>query len=92
MIAPKALGVWRWVIALIALPGAVFDYLENTAVSAMIAAGPDGITEADVAEASLWTALKSAFTTIALVVLLIFLVVWVFQRRGHGNTTGATPA
>ena len=92
MIAPKLLGAWRWVIALIAIPGAVFDYLDNSAVSAMIAAGPDGITEADVADASLWTALKSAFTTIAFVVLLAFLVVWVVSRRGRRKTTGATPA
>jgi hypothetical protein len=92
LIAPKSLGAWRWVIALIAIPGAVFDYLENAAVSAMIAAGPDGITEADVADASLWTVLKSAFTTIAFVVLLAFLVVWVFSRRGSTKAPGATPA
>jgi len=92
MIAPKALGIWRWVIALIAIPGAVFDYLENAAVSAMIAAGPDGLTETEVAGASLWTVLKSAFDTIAFVVVLVFVVVWVFSRRGSSKAPGATPA
>ncbi|MCB1501403.1 MAG: hypothetical protein KDK07_16725 [Bauldia sp.] len=89
MLAPKALGIWRWMIALIAIPGAVFDYLENAAVSAMIAAGPDGISDDQIATASLWTVLKSAFTTIAIVVLLALLVVWVVQRRWLASATQA---
>lgn len=80
MISPKRLGGWRWIIALIAIPGSIFDYLENAAVSGMIAVGPGGITEAEVARASLWTLLKSGFTTVALVVLLIMLATWVFGR------------
>ena len=90
MIAPRRLKGWRWIIATIAIPGAVFDYLENAAVSSMIAAGPGGITEAQVATASLWTLLKSAFTTIALVVLIIMLATWVFGRGSDAKS--ADPA
>ena len=86
LIAPRRWGIWRFVIALIAVPGAVFDYLENAAVSAMIAAGPSGITEADVATASLWTALKGGFTTVSFVVLLVLLAMWVFGRGSDAKT------
>jgi len=73
-LAPARLGIWRWVLALIAVPGAVFDYLENAAVSAMLAAGADGLTPAIVASADRWTVLKSAFTAVAMVTLVLFLV------------------
>ena len=82
-LAPPRLGVWRYVIALVAIPGAVFDYLENAGVSAMLALGADGIDAATVAAASRWTVLKSAFDTLAFVVLLAFLVAWLAGRLGR---------
>jgi len=73
-LAPAKLGIWRWVLALIAIPGAVFDYLENAAVSAMLAAGADGLTSVAVDTADRWTVLKSAFTAVAMITLVLLLV------------------
>jgi hypothetical protein len=73
-LVPMRLGVWRWVLALIAIPGAVFDYLENAAVSAMLTGGADGLTTAAVSTADRWTVLKSAFTAVAMITLVLLLV------------------
>jgi hypothetical protein len=73
---PRRLGIWRWLIALIAIPGSVFDYLENAAVSTMLVAGHDGLTSQLVETANRWTVLKSVFSTVAMVILLMLIVVW----------------
>jgi hypothetical protein len=72
-LSPRRFGPWRWAAALAALPIAICDYLENHAVAAMIAAGPDGLTAALVDAASRWTVLKSASTTAVMVVLVVLL-------------------
>lgn len=72
--APRNLGSWRWLAGLVALPVAVFDYLENHAVAAMIEAGASGITPELVAEAAQWTVLKSGATTVVMLVLLALLL------------------
>lgn len=73
------------ILALVALPGAVFDYLENNAVSAMLSAGASGLTEEAVARASLWTLLKSVFATIAMLVLLGLAAMALWKRFAlHG--------
>jgi hypothetical protein len=74
VLAPKSWGVWRWVAALTAVPGAVGDYLENHAVAGMLALGADGITPGVVARASMWTLVKSSFTTLAMAILLLLLI------------------
>jgi len=85
-LAPVRWGRWRWIVALVAIPGAVFDYAENGAVAGMLRLGADGITPDMVAAASRWSMLKSAATTIAMVILLLLLLVWIgarlFGRRG----------
>jgi hypothetical protein len=76
--------------ALVALPGAVFDSLENASVTAMLNAGADRLTPELVARASLWTLLKSVFTTIAMLPLLAFagMVLWrrIFADRAARPT------
>jgi hypothetical protein len=70
---------WRFVLLLVPIPGMVFDYLENHAVSAMLAAGADGLTVEIVARASMFSRLKAAFTTLSLVLLLILVFVGAFR-------------
>ena len=74
-------GWLRWLLIVPALLGMVFDYLENLAIGRMLEAGPNSLTEALVTEASRWTMLKSGFTTISMVAVMILLGVWVVARR-----------
>lgn len=84
---PRSLGVWRWPFALIAVPGSVFDYLENHAVSAMLAAGDKGLTPALVETANRWTVLKSGFSAIAMAILILLAVVKAIGRL-HAHSRG----
>lgn len=77
-------------LALVALPGAVFDYLENSSVTAMLNAGASSLTPELVARASLWTLLKSTFTTIAMLMLLAFVVMALWRRVFSGRKAAAT--
>lgn len=80
---PSYLG---WPMASIALGAAIFDYLENNAVAAMLKAGSGELTETMVSTASNWTLSKSISTTIASVTLLVVLSIkgisW-FKSRGN---------
>ena len=78
-LTPKGWGGWRWVLALTAIPGALFDYLENAAVTVMLTVGADGLTPDMAATANRWTTWKSGMTTIAMTVLLILLAAWGWQ-------------
>jgi hypothetical protein len=80
LMAPERWGRWRWLLAATALPSAAFDYLENHAVRVMLQVGADGITPAEVAIANRWTVLKSATSTIAMVILLALLIGWTANR------------
>jgi membrane protease YdiL (CAAX protease family) len=71
---PRRIGAWRWVVAAIALPVGVFDYLENHAVAQMIHAGAAGLTTELVATASQWTVLKSGASTVAMSLVLVLLL------------------
>lgn len=86
---PARLGGWRWLVALIAIPGSVFDYLENAAVAAMLRSGADGLDPQLVQAASRWTLLKSGFTTAAMVLLLTLIVLrlgrWLRSRLLAGR-------
>lgn len=64
----------RVMLALLLLPVAIFDWLENAAVATLLAAGADGITPAMVAIASQWTIGKALVSTVAYSVLLVLLV------------------
>ncbi|HUV33082.1 MAG TPA: hypothetical protein VMW31_05875 [Devosiaceae bacterium] len=80
LLAPPAFGRLRWLLAAVALPIMVFDWLENIAVGGLLALGPAGITPEEVAAASRWTVLKSGFSTVAMLVLLALLILWTWRR------------
>ena len=82
---PHRLGAWRWLVALIAIPGSVFDYLENDAVSTMLDAGDAGLTPGLVETANRWTVLKSAFSAVAMVIVVALIVLRALEKfRRHG--------
>ncbi len=82
-LVPARSGLVRSVIALVVIPGAVFDYLENGGVTAMLNAGAPGVTPELVARASLWTLLKSLFTTVAMLLMLALAGLALWQRLFH---------
>jgi hypothetical protein len=89
-LTPTAWGSWRWVLALTAIPGALFDYLENAAVTVMLTAGADDLTPDMVATADRWTTSKSWSSTVAMTILLALLVAWGWRAvaarlRGHAS-------
>ena len=81
LLSPKSWGVKRWVLALTALPGMVFDYLENIKVAVMLRAGVENLTPEMVDQASQFTLLKSGFVTISLVLLIVLIVLWFSNKR-----------
>lgn len=88
-LTPTRFPLPGWVVALVAVPGAVFDYLENASVSAMLEHGAADVTPGLVARASLWTLLKSAFSTIAMIVLLVLAAAALWRRvAGRGRQEG----
>ncbi len=78
---------WGWTLAVIAVLAGGFDYLENSAVAAMLRVAPDALTPAMVSTASTWTLAKSVSTTIASVALLIVICkqgfVWLKTRKSR---------
>ena len=66
---------WGWTLATIAIVAGAFDYLENSAVAAMLRVEPDALTQVMVSTASNWTLAKSVSTTIASLALLIVLCI-----------------
>jgi len=80
LLSPAGLGRWRWLLAATALPGMVFDYLENASVAAMLDGGAAALTPELAAAASRWTVLKSAFSALAFTVLLVLLALWLLRR------------
>ena len=80
LLAPARWGFWRWVLAAVAIPSAVFDYLENAAVAHMLGLGADQLTPDIVAVASHWTVSKSSASTVAMLVFLALLIGWAINR------------
>lgn len=82
---------WRWILSLSAIPGTVSDWIENLLVARMLR--QEGPLPAELVDAaSLATVIKSACTTIALLLLLILFVAWLYRKwRGHtgGSNIGA---
>ena len=73
-LVPAKLGIWRWIAAILAVPPAIFDYLENIGIAAMLDAGPGSLTESLVADTSRWSVLKSTSSTVAMTILLVALI------------------
>ncbi|WP_296763420.1 hypothetical protein [Sediminimonas sp.] len=80
----------RWLLlaragSLVAVAGAVFDYLENAAVAALLRAGAQGITPEMVTRAGVWTVAKSAADAVAITLVLgaVAVALW---RRWNGGT------
>jgi len=84
-ISPTNWGAMRYVLALIAPLGMVFDYLENAAVARMLDAGAEGLTPEMVAQASRYTIIKSAATSAAFVLLLVLLALAFWRRRSRAR-------
>lgn len=76
---------WGWGVATIAISAGCFDYLENAVVAEMLSINLINLTPDLVSTGSNWTLAKSVSTTLATLVLLIFLVmrsvVWVKNRK-----------
>jgi hypothetical protein len=84
---------WGWVLAVFAIAGMGFDWLENAAVATILLAGPDGVTAAMVADASSWTLLKSASLAIAFAGLAVLALSALPRGLRHmfGNDTKSVP-
>lgn len=81
-------GLWKIVpIALIAVAviGMFADTMENSAVRALLDAGPEAITPEMVAQASFLTVLKSASNTICYLAMFILLLRWWWRGKRNGG-------
>jgi hypothetical protein len=77
-LAPRAWGRWRWLLALLPLPGMLFDWLENARVALLLQASDVG--PGMIAAASRATVLKSAFTTLAMAAFVGVLLLAAWRR------------
>lgn len=83
LLAPTTWGTWRKVLALVPIPGMVFDYLENAKVAGLLELGADEITAEMVAKASFYSQWKAGFVTLSLTLLLSMIALWLIRwRRG----------
>lgn len=80
---------WGWCLAAIAILAGCFDYLENAVVAEMLSISLERLTPELVTSGSNWTVAKSISTSVASLVLLIFLVmrsvVWMKNRKSKAN-------
>lgn len=86
LMARRLLARAGWALALVAVPGAVLNYMENASIRLMLALGPDNLTPEIVARASTRTVMKALFTTAAMSVLLVLAVLWLWNRVTARNT------
>jgi hypothetical protein len=70
-------GAW---LALLPIPGMIFDYIENGAVTAILTGDPETLSPQLVAYASQMTMLKSVFTSLSLTILLVLFLLWLWRR------------
>ncbi len=80
LLAPSRPAWLKWALAMTALPGMVFDWLENMAVREMLLDGPEALTPELAGEASLWTLLKSWFSAFSIAILLVLVAIWIARR------------
>ena len=85
ILAPGRWGSLRLVLSIMAIPSAVFDYLENQTVAQMLRLNIEAVTSQLVEAASRWTVLKSMSTTLAAAILLVLLAMWAWQRFKNLN-------
>lgn len=73
---------WKGRAVLLAAPilAMVFDYAENLFIYRMLIAGVDELTPELVAQASLFSQLKAAFSTVSFSLLLVVIVLWGYRR------------
>lgn len=76
---PSWRRAWPALVAPAAL-AAIFDLLENAAVTGLLTAPLDTMTPAAVARASHFSQLKTGFTVLSLTLLLGLLVLWAIRR------------
>ena len=82
---PRAGNAARVVFSAIPSGTAVFDYLENLRVGAMLAMPPESVTADIIAAASSATVMKSILATVAFVLLLLGLAKWLFVMWKRRN-------
>ena len=87
LLVPPRWGAWRWILALIAVPPAVFDYLENLAVANLLKLTPGAVTPEIVGVASQWTVLKSQSTTVVIIIVLALLILWAGAKLTRAQNT-----
>ncbi|MCF6344227.1 MAG: hypothetical protein L3J15_06080 [Devosiaceae bacterium] len=85
LLMPEKWGKWRFLATLVALPGSVFDYLENFSIIKMLELGADNITVQNVICASTNSSYKSIFVTISLVLLLALIALWFVRKYQSKN-------
>jgi hypothetical protein len=81
LLCPQQAGKWKWALVLAAIPGSLFDYLENVLVARLLKSAPEFVDAELIAAASRATVLKSLFTTLAMIVLLVLFARWLYQLR-----------
>jgi|GEM_PF-4151075 len=74
------------ILMLVPALGALFDFMENTAVRRMLHAGAEGLTVDLVTRANSWTVLKSAADAVAVTALVLLLVWRGWQRWRKGGS------
>jgi len=80
LLTPARPGLWRYALALVAVPGMIFDYMENAAVRLLLFSGPDNINAQIVAIASGRSVNKAIFTAIAISVVVVLLLLSVRKK------------
>ncbi len=85
LLAPTNWGRWRFLILLFALPGTIFDYLENFTIIKMLDLGAQNINADIVKYASTYTIYKSASVTLSLFVLLALIGIFAYQKYRAKN-------
>ncbi|MGE0500597.1 MAG: hypothetical protein AB7I79_02950 [Rhizobiaceae bacterium] len=92
LLSPVSWGFARWMLALIVLPGMVFDYCENAAVAAMLAAGASGLTPDLAIRANGFTVLKSAFNALSMAIVLVMIANHLVRRFRRNRTPTQEPS
>jgi len=68
----------------------LIDYLENSMILVMIS-NPEDISSGLIKAASIFTQMKSAFTTMSWIVILILFVIWLHKKRIDKNIQSVKP-
>jgi len=84
-LAPTRLGRGKYLLAATAIPGMIFDYLENIGVGEMLAMPLSELTAEQVSSLSIISQMKALFGTVSLSILLVLLigygVAWLRKRQ-----------